>query len=80
MNLFVASRIRPLKNPIAASTDGKDEIGVEISVVWETKAQSARLKFQREERNQKEEERDEPQTKESDNNYFQRKRRGDETR
>ena len=69
--------MRPLENPRAASTDAKDERGVEISVARENPAQSARSKFQR--KNQKEEERDEPQTKELDNDHFQRKRK-DETK
>ena len=38
-----------IKNPRAASTDPKDERGVEISVARKNSAQSARSKFQREE-------------------------------
>ena len=47
--LFTSSRKRSLKNPRAASTDAKNERGVEISVAWENPAQYALSKFQREE-------------------------------
>ena len=60
MKLFAASRIRSLKNPRAASTDAKDKRGVEISVAWKNQPNP----------NQKEEERDESQIKESDNDDF----------
>ena len=77
IKLVAASRMRSLKNARGAPTDAKDERDVEISVAWENPAQSARSKFQ--ERNQKEAEKDEPQTKESDNDHFHRKKE-DETK
>ena len=61
MKLFTGSRKTSLENLRVASTDAKDERGVYISVARKKPVQS---------HDQKDEERDESHTKESDNDHF----------
>ena len=77
MKLFAASKIKSLQNQRVASTNVKDERDLETLVGKENPANPHDQSYN--ERNQKELEKEEPRTKESDNDRFQRKKR-EETR